>query len=92
MSDSEAESEAEHVAAGAAPAFVGPAAQLPAWAGDWMLSGDVEDWERCIYELRLRALALEHAVRAHDEVMSNRVSYEYDVRTAAAPMVYQPIQ
>ena len=68
---------------------------LPDWASGEILSGNVDDWEHCIYALRLRALALEHAVCAHDEVMVNRnpaMSSDYEVRSPAACIHFQPVQ
>ena len=68
---------------------------LPDWASGEILSGNVDDWEHCIYALRLRALALEHAVCAHDEVMVNRnpaMSSDYEVRSPAAGIHFQPVQ
>ena len=68
---------------------------LPEWASDVLLGGNVDDWEQDAYALRLRALALDHAVRAHDEVMHNRDywhSSEYSIRSPAAPLNFQPVQ
>ena len=67
---------------------------LPDWAGDELLSGNVDDWEQYCYALRLRAFAFEHAIRAHDEVMTNRnpsQTSEYDIRSGSAHIQIQPI-
>ena len=62
-------------------------APLPDWHDDWLLQGGVEDWERQVAMLRLRAMALEHAVRAHYDVTTADSTQNRAIITASEPSI-----
>ena len=62
-------------------------ASLPDWHDDWLLQGGVEDWERQVAMLRLRAMALEHAVRAHYDVTTADSTQNRAIITASEPSI-----